>query len=188
MKKSNTNLILTTSIILLVALTGFSIYFLNVIRNKNRHISAVQITLKNKIEDKQNVNTLQKNMSELLDTNKKIDGYIVDTSRIDLFVGYLEGLGISNNVILSVKTVDVLKSEKYKIFIGLSINGTFTNIMRTIVLIENSPYNMAIDSSYVNKDIIGPVDTSNVTNKDSGTLPKGDPSWQADITLNVLSI
>jgi hypothetical protein len=188
MKKSNTNLILTTSIILFVILAGFSIYFLNAIRNKNRHISAVVITLKNKIEDKQNANTLQKKMNELLDTNTKIDSYIVDTSRIDLFVGYLEGLGISNNANLSVKTVDVLKSEKNKIFIGLSINGTFTNVMKTIVLLENSPYNMTITSSYVNKDIVEPVDASNGTNKNSGTLPNAEPSWQADITLNVLSI
>lgn len=188
MKKSNTNLILITSIILLVIITGFSIYFLNAIRNKNRHISAVLITLKKKIDDKQNVITLQKKMNELLDTNTKIDSYIVDTSRIDLFVGYLESLGISNNVILSVKSVDVLKNEKNKIFLGLSINGTFTNIMRTIVLLENSPYNMTIVSSYVNKDIVVPVDASNGTNKNSGALPVAEPSWQADITFNVLSI
>ncbi|MCX6753631.1 MAG: hypothetical protein NTV03_01070 [Candidatus Nomurabacteria bacterium] len=188
MKKSNTNLIFITSIILLVVLTGFSIYFLNAIRNKNRHISAVEITLKKKIEDKQNVSTLQKKMNELLGTNTKIDGYIVDTSRIDLFVEYLEGLGINNNVNLSVKTVDVLKNEKNKIFLGLSINGTFTNVMKTIVLLENSPYNMTTTSSYVNKDIVVPVDAGNGTNKESGILPERESSWQADITFNVLSI
>lgn len=188
MKKSNTNLILIISIILLVILTGFSFYFLNAIRNKNRHISAVLITLQKKIEDKQNVSTLQKKMNELLDINTKIDGYIVDTSRIDLFVEYLEGIGISNNVNLAVKTVDVLKNEKNKIFLGLSINGTFTNIMKTIVLLENSPYNMTITSSYINKDIVVPVDASNVTNKDKGALFKAEASWQADITFNVLSI
>lgn len=187
MKKSNTNLILITSIILLVVLTAFSIYFLNSIRNKNRHISAVLITLQKKIEDKQNVSTLQKKMSELLDTSTKINGYIVDTSRIDLFVEYLEGLGISNNVNLSVKTVDVLKNEKNKIFLGLSINGTFTNVMKTIVLLENSPYNMTMISSYINKDL-EPTDVNNGINKEGETISKGEPSWQADITFNVLSI
>ena len=64
MKKNKINLILITSVIFLILFIGVFIYFLNVIRNKNKHTSVVIATLNKKIKDKENINILQKKIEK----------------------------------------------------------------------------------------------------------------------------
>lgn len=183
MKKSNTNLILIFSIILLVLVTSFFVYFLNIIKNKNNHTSAVVIALEKKIADKENINTLKEKMDELLNTNNELGGYIVETSKAYVFVEYLESLGTDNNVELVVDSVEVPKNEKNKILVSLNIIAGFSDTMKVIAILENSPYNITMVSSSINKEIILPDNTQK--------LPTPNPtqfSWQTNLKFNVLSL
>lgn len=172
MKKINTNSILILSIILLVLVVGFFVYFLNIIKNKNNHTSAVVIALEKKIVDKENINTLKGKMDELLNTDKELGGYLVETSKVYIFVEYLENIGTLNNVDLVVSGVEVLKNEKNKISVSLNIMGNFSDVMKAIAILENSPYNITIVSSSINKD----------------TSVSTSVSWQVDLKLSVLSL
>lgn len=185
MKKSKTNLILIVSIILFLASLTALVYFINIIKNKNKHISAVVSTLEEKINEKENISILEKKVAELGDVENDLGSHIVDTSKVDTFVGYLENMGASNNVALSVKSVEVPKNVKNKVLVGINLAGDFTNIVKVIDLLENSPYNIIITSSYLNKELVQASDL--VTGVDT---PPGEAksSWQADITFSVLSI
>lgn len=168
------------------------VYLLNVIKNKNKHISAVSITLGKKIAEKENLNVLEKRMTELLDTQKKISSYLVDTSNIDKFVGYLEGIGVNNNVELSVNSVDVVKNEKNKISVNLNIKGNFSNTMKAIVVLENSPYNLIINALYLNKEIVSSneviVPNNKVVSNGKEVIPITKYIWQSDISFSVLNL
>lgn len=168
------------------------IYLLNVIKNKNKHISAVSVTLGKKMAEKENLSSLEKKMDELIDTQKKISSYFVDTSNIDQFVEYLENIGTNNGTEVSVNSVDFIKNNKTKILVKISIKGGFSETIKTIAVLENSPYNIIVNSLYLNKEIIAsdvPVvaatDTKN-TNKEVKKVIKS--SWQADISFNVLNL
>jgi len=192
MKKNNTNLILTISIISFIILSVVFVYLLNVIKNKNEHASVVSNTLKNKTIEKGNLDILEKRMTELLDTQKKINSYLVDTSNIDKFVEYLENIGINNNASLSVKSVDFLKNDKNKMVVSLTIRGDFSGVMKTFSILENSPYDIVIDSLYLNKEISQYGDISqqpvNSLLKNKKVIISPKSSWQMDISFNVLSL
>lgn len=178
MKKNKTNLILIFVIVLFIFSSFFFVYVLNVIKNKNKHISATTIALEKKIKEKENIDVLEKKIIELGDTHKTISGYLVNSSNIDKFVEYLERVGESNSIIISVKNVDVPKNEKNKILVNLNMEGNFSDIIKVIYILENSPYNISISSTYINKSIVSPDDKGNLN-------PKSN--WQADISFSVLS-
>lgn len=190
MKKSNTNLILIFSIILFILVTSFFVYFLKIIKDKNNHISNVVMILEKKIIDKENINILKEKMEELLEINKKIDSYILDTSKVYIFVEYLENIGVDNNVDLVVNSVEVSKNEKNRILTSLNIIGSFSDVIKVIGIIENSSYNITMNSSYINKEIISPSNKeeslSISTNNEASILEKY--SWQVNLKFSVLSL
>lgn len=187
MKKNNTNLILISSTILLLIFVGIFVYLLNVIKNKNKHTSVVVSTLEMKMAEKKNINILEKKMSELGDMHKKIDGYILDSANIDVFVEYLENIGTNNKVELSVKGVELPKNEKNKVLVNLSMNGSFPNVIRVVNLLENAPYNITINSLYLNKELVQDVETINPKDKTKEAPIVKQPSWQADVNFSILS-
>lgn len=188
MKKNKTNLILALSILLLLVLVSFFVYFLQVIKNKNKHISAVNITLQEKIIERDNRSVLQKRILELVSTYNKINEYFVDSSSIDKFVGYLENIGSDNGVDLSVKGVDIPKGEKNKISINININGSFSNVTKVVALLENAPYDISINSLYLNKEIIPVTEITPAPANTKIVPPQVKSQWQANVTFIVLSI
>ena len=192
MKNNNTNLILVISIVSLLAFSFAFGYLLNVIKNKNNHISAVSITLEKKIVEKNNLTALEKKMTELVDTQKKISSYFVDTSNIEKFVEYLEGMGLSNGTEVSVKSVDVEKGDKTKMLVNLRIKGNFAKTTKTIAILENSPYNIVINYLYLNKEVTVQNDIVDII-PGAKTKTKVVPIvreslWQADVSFNVLNL
>ncbi len=186
MNKKTTNLILAISIIILIGLSGLFLFLINVIKNKNKHISAANTTLQEKIEEKDNIKTLEKKIAELGDTHKQVSSYLVDTSSVDIFVEYLERLGDSSNVALFVKSVETPKGEKNKLTFNIEMNGNFPDITKVISILENSPYSLNINSLYINK-IIEP-EVENNTEKPTIEITKvKKSSWQATANFTVLS-
>lgn len=187
MKKNNTNLILIISILLFLGVLGGTVYFFKIIKNKNRHISATVNTLENKIKEKENIDVLEKKMAELGDTHKRIGSYLVDTTRIDTFVEYLEKLGTDHNVILLVKSVEVPKGEKNKLTVSIDLKGSFSDVTNIIDLLENAPYNIVLNSLSLNK-VTRQEEGEEADSKNKELLPKSKFYWQANVSFNVLSI
>ena len=169
------------------------IYLLTTIKNKNKHISSVAATLGERISEKENIGVIEEKMTELKATQQKIGGYIVDTSHIDIFVEYLENVGIDNNVEVKVNSVDKIKTQKNRVQGNLSIIGGFSNTMKTLAALENAPYNIMINSVYINKEdssnYIAKVETpANTKDKILPSLPTPKSTWQVDLGFSVLSL
>lgn len=187
MNKKSTNLILIISTLTLIALLGAFVYLINVIKNKNKHISVVAATLQEKIDEKDNMKVLEKKMVDLGDTRTKINGYFVDTSNIDTFVEYLEGLGDTYGATLVVQSVDTPKNEKNKLVFSIEIDGNFSNVTKIVSILENSPYNINFNSLYINK-ITETVQGESIDPKSKAPIaPITKSSWQATANFNVLS-
>lgn len=188
MNKKSTNLVLIVSTLISIALLGSFVYLTNVIKNKNKHISVVTSTLQEKINEKDNMKILEKRMLDLGDTRNKINSYFIDTSNVDEFVEYLEGLGDTYGAELLVRSVDTPNNEKNKLVFGIEINGSFSNLTKIVSILENSPYNISFDSLYLNK-ITETVKEETVDPKSkSSTTPTIKPSWQAIANFTVLSL
>lgn len=181
---------LIISIIIFISFVGIFTYLLNVIKNKNNHISRVTETLEQKLSEKENVASLEEKMLELKDIDRRIQNFLVDPSSIDTFVEFIENLGVANAVELSVTNVDVPKGEKNKILISISIKGEFSQIMRIINIIENAPYNISIVSAYINKEIKSAVEPISASREKEIKPAQQEKTnlWQADLIFSVLSV
>jgi hypothetical protein len=182
MKKSQTTSILIFSVITTVLVVGLFVFCLRVIKNKNQHTSAVLLTLQEKIKEKENATMFAEKVSEIQNTKELIGNYFVDSNRIDAFVGYLEDFSVVTGANVTVKGIEILKDDKKNISFKLEIVGTFQDVMESITLLENIPYQVDILQVYLNKNIEQVQDTSNVKVKSLKI-----PTWQADIAFNILS-
>jgi hypothetical protein len=180
MKNKKSTLILIVSIIITLLIMGMFVYMLRVIRNKNYFTSAVMIVLKEGMEKKENILAFSERINEVKQIQEKISGYFIKEDRIDTFVDYLEklGLGIGSEVI--VKSIDVPDKEKNIVFFNISVSGEFNQVLKTIYLLENIPYQINITKSYLNKNIYMKL-------SDEGK-DKEVTEWEATITFKVASL
>lgn len=182
MNKPRTTLVFYMSILTMILAVGAFVFFFKVIKNKNHHTSAVLTTLQNKINRKENIETLEKKIVEVEATREVINSYFVDSNHIDSFINYLEKLGTSVGTELAVKSVEISSSETNTVLGEISIKGSFSDVMKTTALLENIPYQIHITSLYLNKDI------QTVTTEVKGKKVVTTSSvWQADIAFKVLS-
>jgi len=188
MNKNNTNFILISSALLLIFFAGSFFYFFNVIKNKNKHISAVSVALDKKISEKNNINILEKKMGELIDIKNNVSSHIVDPTRVDIFVESLEQIGVNSGTELFVKNVSVSKKEKNIIQVSLSIKGSFVNVTKAIILLENSPYSIIVSSFYLNKDMEQDSGLSSIPGKKEDINLYKLPTWQASVNFSALSL
>ncbi len=176
MKK--TTITFSISIITAFIALGAFFFFINIIKNKNEHSSAVLTILDSKLAKKENADLLQKKVSELDTTRKTIDSYFIDPANIDSFVSSLEDLGTEAGANISVKDVEIATTQKNSILVKLSATGSFDNVMKAVLLVENAPYQLHITQISLN---------SNVSPTDPTAKKKPASTWQADVSFTVLS-
>ena len=178
-KKSFTILIL--SIIALILALCIFVFIFKVIENKNTHTTSVLTVIEEKIKEKENMASLEKEFDKIQDINTTINKYLLDPNQIDIFVPFLEKFGTDANTEVSVKSVGVIPKEKNKILVKISIVGTFTNVMKTISLLENSSYQIDILDTYLNKTL-----QESVSSNKTKTVSK-DPVWQGSVSFSIIT-
>lgn len=183
MKKDRTNLIFLISILVTLLVVASFILFFKVIKNKNKHTSRTLSLLEEKIQNKQNSDNLLKRSSELKATSDHVNSYFINPDKIDTFVSYLEKMGTDNNAVLSVKNVEVSTRAKDTLIVKISATGSFSNVMKVVYLLENSPYVVSLNQAFVNKQI-----KQAQTDKNGKVISAGSSYWQADVSFNILSL
>lgn len=183
MKNKKPILLLIVSILSFLMTLAAFVFFVKIIFNKNIHISAVQSTLENRMIEKENFSALEDKVKEIENTHKKINSFFLKKSQADLFVDYLENLGTDSNTKLSVKSVESSTKDKDFIVFKIFVEGNFSDIMQTISLLENAPYNILVDSLYINREIV-PVSTDPNAPKITNNIQL----WNADVSFSILSI
>ncbi len=181
MKKNNNIFTLSLSIIIALIALAVLIFFFRTIENKNRHTSAVMTTLADKVKQKENMKTLVEKVNKISEVSDTISSYFVNSKEIDSFLNYLENLGARVGVELEVKHFDVSSTSKDLLNVTLSTKGSFSNTMKTLMLIETAPYKINI--THVNLDQVS--ETLTVDPKDPQKQTKSY-FWQSEITFDVL--
>jgi hypothetical protein len=177
-KRTHTTFFLIFSILALIVVVLLFIFFLKVIKNKNEHISVAVTTLEEKMKAKENAVINASKVTEIKSIQNTIDGYFVDPNKIDTFVDYLEKIGLNLGSNVSVDNIEIPPNTKNLISFRVSITGTFNNVMKTITLIENIPYQVNVTRVYLNKK----TDVS-IIGKNTKPL-----TWQADVSFNILGL
>lgn len=182
MNKLKTNLFLISSVVALLASASVMVFFFKIIQNKNEHTSNVLSVMEEKILRKNNKDAILEKFNEINEKHEVINSYFVDQAHMDIFVEYLEKIGVDSGVDLSVKSIEVAKKEKNTVYVKTSFSGKLQNVMNTVALIENAPYQIRATSFYLNKD----TDLVQTT-KTEKPLIKEPTIWKADLMFSVLS-
>jgi hypothetical protein len=183
MYKNRTILKLILSSLIMLLSVGTLVLFAKIIANKNSHTSAVLLNLSNKMAKKDNIEILKKKIAEVEETRETINGYFVDSTKIDYFVDYLENLGTSFGTQIKVESFEPSAKDKNTLSVRLSCKGTFSNIMNTILLLENAPYNIHITRTSFSQQL----DQITTTDKGGKKTTNSIPTWQANISFTILS-
>lgn len=186
MKKNYATPILIFSSLVTILTICLFIFFLKVIENKDQHASAVLTTLQEKMKEKENAIIFAEKVSEIKLLRDSINSHFVDPNKIDMFVNYLEEMGLEFGSEVLVKNIEIPPKTKNTIIFNLSINGTFKEVMRTITFLENIPYKINITQVYLNKDMEQQVPGTQGVAGNNKIIET--PMWQADISFNILSL
>ena len=188
MQKNSTIFMLILTILAVLFASGIFVFMFKVIQNKNEHTSKVLMTLEDKMAQKENMSVVNQRLTEVETTIKTVNGYFVDSKQVDLFVAYLEKIGVDTGTDLLVKDVGISPTQKGNLLLKLSVKGTFSSIMQVVSLLENSPYQISITQTYLNKELVD--STPAVTPNKNPKLPVTPAPilWRADISFSVLSI
>ena len=186
MKKNYTTIIFFISIFVSILAICLFIFFLKVIRNKNEHASVVLTTLEEKMKEKENAIMFSKKVAEIKSLQDSINSHFVDSNKMDTFVGYLEEIGTSLGSEVVVNSIEIPPKTQNIISFQLSISGTFQKVMETITFLENIPYQINITQISLNNDIIqaNQVDVKTIAPVKITSLP----TWQANVSFNILSL
>jgi len=187
MKRDHTRLMFIISILVTIVFSLALFYFFKLITNKNTSTVDILSTLSKNMAQKNNTEVLLKKSEELEKTDELVNSYFIDSSKISDFVDSLDKLGQNNNTQIKVLNVAVPQNAKNTIMVKLSIVGNFNNVMRTVYLLEDSPFFVDITQAFVN---VNKIQTPVGGNKDNSKTTKVQTktSWEADITFNVLSL
>lgn len=182
MKKNKTILIFTLSFLTNILVVGLFVFCLQIIKNKNQHISVVTATIQEKMQQKENATLFAEKVTEIQTLKESIDKYFMDSNKVDLFVGYLEDISVTTGAEVSVRGIEVSKEDSSNISFKLSIVGSFQDVMESIGFLENIPYQVDISQVYLNKNI-----DQELVNANNKTILSKISTWQADVSFNILS-
>lgn len=109
--------------------------------------------IQQKNEQKDNISTLQKTVNDVKEKEAHLSSYLVHSNSLNQFISFLESEGASVNVPVEVVSVSTPAEVKNSIQVEIKGTGSFEHVMRLLSLIENAPYQIKIQHSYINKVI-----------------------------------
>jgi hypothetical protein len=189
MSQARTNLIFLLSLATALLCLGTVFFFLHVISDKNEHSSDVLATLENKIEQKNDVSLVHKQVAEIQADDDMVTSHFVDPTKINAFVDYLGAFGTNTNTQIAVKDIKLAPKDKNSIITSISIVGAFSDVEKSITLLENDTYQIHITNLTLGENAPAATPPVPTTLKSKGAVPPpvSLPIWEADISFSVLS-
>lgn len=170
----------------IVAVASLFLIF-NLIQKKNEYLGGLMNKIQSKVDQKDNIQTLQKTVDETKEKESLLSSYLVNPNNIDEFISYLEKEGDSVSVPVDVVSVNAPLDTKNKLNIELKGLGSFENIMSLVTLIENSPYQIKVNHAYINK-YIKPKDSPILINgKVFAEPPTKSSLFEINLAFSVVS-
>ncbi len=159
----------------------FSFVF-RVIKHKNEHSSAIMESIDIKTNKKDSIILLRKTITDTQLQSQVLSSYIVRNNSVDTFIGWLENEGSTSHVPISVKSVELSKTNKNILTVVFTGQGDFSNIYQLISLLENAPYQLSIKRVFLNKTL-----TKEADNVKGSTPSSSRSAWDVEISFDVIS-
>lgn len=121
-----------------------------VIQAKNSSKVINEISTEN--EKRQYENELTKVFNDTKDQRSKLSSFFIYEDKIVDFIEKVEGIGLDSNTILTLSSInaDDLSSAKSGstgfVKAHITANGSWSSIMRALILIENLPYSLSLNN------------------------------------------
>jgi flagellar basal body-associated protein FliL len=112
------------------------------------------------------IRSLERSILEIQDERTQVEMHFAQSSNVVPFLDTIEKLATNAGANSEVVSVDV-SPEKSELEVALTAQGSFSSIYNFIRLLENSPYEIEIDSFNVEKEMAG--------------------EWQGTFTIRLLS-
>jgi hypothetical protein len=161
---------------------GAFVVFFKIIKNKNENTSLTLATLHQKIKEKEDSIIFAERIAEIQTLQNEVASSLINPNNIDKFAGYLEEVGASMGTEVFINNIEVPPKIKNTMIFKISIDGEFQEVMKTIALLENIPYQINLTQVYLNKEIIQLTSEEIKSNKVPNTQ-----TWQANVVFNILS-
>lgn len=187
LKKTYIIFFITLSSAIMAVLVFF--YVFRIIKNKNDHSSNILSNIQSIIDQKNNISKLQNTVSETREKEEKLSTYLVHSNSLNDFIGFLEGEGTALSIPVEVLSVNASPDKANNINVEIKGVGSFEEVMKLLALIENAPYQIHIEHTYINKVItVEQPPVSANTNTSNKIVPKATTSnFEINIAFNVVS-
>lgn len=153
MPKKSTYTLLIVSIVSTLLATGFLLFGFNFINKKNKQAVELSLSIQEKVNQDANLTQFKKVINETKATHAELSSYIADQDRIDQIVTYLEAKGDSVNVPIQIQSVDVSTTKQNAIVLFFDGEGSFSNVINLIWIMENLPYSTEINDISLVSDL-----------------------------------
>ncbi len=175
MSKNKTYTILSlVSLLMLFSIATF-LYLFNEIKVKNENASLMTKTLDKKNIQKKDLVNLERTIKETKKQREVLQSYLLDESKIDEFIGWLEDQGDPVDAKIVVNSVG-RTNGKDAFNVTLTASGSFNSVLNLSYLLENSNYKISIDKMFLSKVM-----------QDGGDDQEVKEFWQNQITFSIVS-
>jgi len=173
MKYNFFKLPLIFSIILLVLSCSLLVFLYSQIRNNNVSAEQMKIDWQLETERRENLESLEKSLQAVDSEIAALQTHYAQNTEVAPFLDMIEKLASSVGGNAEVVGVDFAK-DNTGLTVQVKANGDFESLYKFITLLENSPYEIMINS----------IDIKNVGGLNAVS---GRPEWSANLGLKLLS-
>lgn len=169
----------------LIAVIGYWFVYRNIIKQAETYSSGLEnISLEN--EKKQHINEVAKVYIDTLEDRNKLSNYLLNDDKIVGLIEAIESIGVNSSSVVSISGInneDLSSAEKGTfghLKARIDAKGSWTNIMRTLIMIENLPYSLSINNLTLSFE-------KNASSDPKIKSVKND-SWSMSFNITVLTI
>ncbi|OGI88065.1 hypothetical protein A2995_01805 [Candidatus Nomurabacteria bacterium RIFCSPLOWO2_01_FULL_33_24] len=177
--KNNTLLI----IIILINILAISayVYLFQSVKQANQRNSLISSEIKNYSENKDRIISLRNIIKSTEEERDNLNSHFIDKNKINHLLDLIEKIGEDSKTNLEINSVNLSpkSSDKNKniLKIDFKASGSFQNISKLLLLLENAPLEFDFEKVYFNK-------TENERKEESEDI---FDLWNSSFTINLIS-
>ncbi|MFA6920052.1 MAG: hypothetical protein WC264_03330 [Candidatus Paceibacterota bacterium] len=161
---------------LLFAFSIFSFFFIyHFINKKNKIAENTFLMWQEKYQKREEIKLLNNSIKDIEADKVLLDAHFAQSTDVVPFLNTIESLATKVKAKAEVTSVDILK-DKTGLLVGIKTLGSFEAVYKFLMLLENSPYELEINS----------VDMQTLIIEDSSKKLK-IPEWNASFKIKLLT-
>lgn len=167
-------------LLLALFLTSAYLFFYFKIETNMIHSEALAEELAAELSKESDLSKLKRTIDATNEDREKLVEHFVRAEDAVSFLETIESYGAIAGTKFQLNSADIQK-DKNTMKLSFIANGTFPQVYRLLILIENTPYQFTMENISFSKVDPGPAQLSPT----GEVLPEGEPKWDAsfDITL-----